>query len=145
MLPTADKTTIQGLLDCPIPSAHPRQRPPNHVSGLPTHYTSPAALLHLPGQRRGNAEVPDGAEHQAEKTGQVGGEPALEEQARDSQGGESAESAPASVDQKAAENIGKAQDILRSKKIAVKSIQAILPSLEDVFIARLRHADRDQA
>jgi ABC-2 type transport system ATP-binding protein len=49
------------------------------------------------------------------------------------------------IGENATENIGKAQDILQSKGIAIKGVQPILPSLEDVFIARLRHADRDQA
>jgi hypothetical protein len=45
------------------------------------------------------------------------------------------------IGEHAAANMGAAQDLLRAKQIRITSIQVILPSLEDVFIARLRHAD----
>ncbi len=48
------------------------------------------------------------------------------------------------IGESAAENRVPAQGLLKDKGIAVKSIRVILPSLEDVFIARLRHADKDQ-
>ena len=47
------------------------------------------------------------------------------------------------IGETAAANRIPAQDLLKAKGIAVRSAQVILPSLEDVFIARLRHADRD--
>ncbi len=48
------------------------------------------------------------------------------------------------IGENAAAQIASVQDLLNAKGIATKSVQVILPSLEDVFIARLRHADRNQ-
>ena len=47
------------------------------------------------------------------------------------------------IGENAAANMTPAQELLKAKGIAIRSIQVILPSLEDVFIARLRHADKD--
>ncbi|HEX7586834.1 MAG TPA: ABC transporter ATP-binding protein [Anaerolineae bacterium] len=47
------------------------------------------------------------------------------------------------IGESAAANQTAAQELLKAKGIAIRSIQVILPSLEDVFIARLRHADKD--
>jgi ABC-2 type transport system ATP-binding protein len=49
------------------------------------------------------------------------------------------------IGENAAQQIAPVQDLLKGKGILTKSVQVILPSLEDVFIARLRYADRDQA
>ena len=43
----------------------------------------------------------------------------------------------------ASERLAQAADLLRGKGIAVKTAEVISPSLEDVFIARLRHADQE--
>jgi ABC-2 type transport system ATP-binding protein len=45
------------------------------------------------------------------------------------------------IGQNVAEKIPRARALLQSKGVAVKSAQVILPSLEDVFIARLRRED----
>jgi ABC-2 type transport system ATP-binding protein len=47
------------------------------------------------------------------------------------------------IGQNVAEKISPARALLQSKGVAVKSAQVILPSLEDVFIARLRSVDVD--
>jgi drug efflux transport system ATP-binding protein len=44
----------------------------------------------------------------------------------------------------AGERLTQAVDLLRGKGIAVRTAEVILPSLEDVFIARLRHADAEK-
>ena len=43
----------------------------------------------------------------------------------------------------ASERLAQAVDLLHDKGIAVKTAEVISPSLEDVFIARLRHADQE--
>ncbi len=48
------------------------------------------------------------------------------------------------IGENAAANIAPARDLLRAHGVAVKSAEAILPSLEDVFIARLRRADNSR-
>jgi ABC-2 type transport system ATP-binding protein len=43
------------------------------------------------------------------------------------------------------EKIVQVRDVLTSQGIIVKSVEVILPSLEDVFIARLRHVDTNNS
>ena len=45
------------------------------------------------------------------------------------------------IGENAAANMTAAQELLRARGIGINSAQVITPSLEDVFIARLRHAD----
>ncbi|MBM3129097.1 MAG: ABC transporter ATP-binding protein [Chloroflexi bacterium] len=45
------------------------------------------------------------------------------------------------IGENAREQISRARDLLQARSIAVNSIELIVPSLEDVFIARLRNVD----
>jgi ABC-2 type transport system ATP-binding protein len=45
------------------------------------------------------------------------------------------------IGENAAENLAPARDILKAKGVTIKSAEVILPSLEDVFITRLRNVD----
>ncbi|MCI0477863.1 MAG: ABC transporter ATP-binding protein, partial [Anaerolineales bacterium] len=45
------------------------------------------------------------------------------------------------ISENAREKISRAREILQSHNVAINSIQVIVPSLEDVFIARLRNVD----
>ncbi len=47
------------------------------------------------------------------------------------------------IGERAAQNIPRAREILAARGVIVQNVETIVPSLEDVFIARLRHVDEN--